>query len=634
MYYRLRTDFEAIQTREEEANDGVLKITSAMFRTVFIEIKRNIPFNSHSSIVALQNINGIDMGFHLYEKCGATSMMESMSSLMHKAMINHIMSKNLPFSIIIDGSTDATESHMLIIYFQILENNVPVVCFYRLLETSSDRTAAGLFKTIKDAMISEENDLFSYFKRNLVGYASDGERVMSGHLGGLISIIRRNTEKPIYAIHCMAHRLHLAIHKAFESNSYFKEFDSFINKLFQFYNWNGSKRKSHLKETADRFKMKAYELNYIYKERWISSELQSVTNLRKMWSLLIKDLELISVDNKFDMNSRSKAKNLLIKLKGKNFLVIFNFVSDVLHHLSYWSLRMQERTALLVDFTKFDEKIIKTFQNLKTDNGKDLTIFLEKSVCGNDDSQKCKTVDNYESHEHVTYAEVQLIIDINSGVPYLSEIRNSFLDSIIQEIKSYFPSSDLALFHVFYPSNIPTEESLSITYGVKEINEFCEIFGMSECNKLLNEWAKLLESIILHEKFCTMRNDKTETFAFWSFFLNEIGVHWTDRTTRLIQTILVLPIGSADAERGFSVMNHIKSPRRSTITNAHMEDMMRIRLNGVDEIEKFPATKYAHKWIKQNHIRTDDPRKTHAKSRTLLTEEDAKKKHLPKLSFL
>lgn len=215
MYYRLRKDFEAIQTREDEANEGVLKITSAMFRTVFVEIKKNIPFNTHSSIVVLQQMHGVKMGFHHYEKCGATAMMESMSSLMHKNMINHMLSKNLPFSMIIDGSTDSTESHLLIIYFQILENNVPVVCLYRLLETSSDRTAAGLFKTLKNAMLTEESDLFSYFKRNLVGYAFDGERVMSGYTGGLISHIRQITDNPIYAVHCMAHRLHLAIQKAF-----------------------------------------------------------------------------------------------------------------------------------------------------------------------------------------------------------------------------------------------------------------------------------------------------------------------------------------------------------------------------------------------------------------------------------
>lgn len=105
-------------------------------------------------------------------------------------------------------------------------------------------------------------------------------------------------------------------------------------------------------------------------------------------------------------------------------------------------------------------------------------------------------------------------------------------------------------------------------------------------------------------------------------------------TTKLIQTILVLPIGSADAERGFSVMNHVKSSRRSRITPKHLEDSMRIRINGPDELEKFPASKYAKRWINENHWRTDDPRKQTKQSSSLLNENESKKKYLPKLSIL
>lgn len=353
-----------------------------------------------------------------------------------------------------------------------------------------------------------------------------------------------------------------------------------------------------------------------------------------MWLLITKDLELTSADVKFDTNSRRKARDLLKGLKDKKFLLILNFVSDVLHHLSYWSLRMQERAAVLVDFANFDEKITETFQNLKTVNGRDLTLFLEESVCGNANPQKCKSIENYESQEHVTYLEVELIMDMNNGVPHLSEIRGSFFDSIVEDIRSYFPSSNLNLFHIFHPKNLTTEEAASLTYGIKEINELCQIFGMGECNKLIRDWADLLESIILSENFCKMKNEKTETFAFWSTFLNENGIRWTDRTTRLIQIILVLPIGSADAERGFSVMNHIKSQRRSKITNEHMEAMMRIRINAVDELERYPGSKYAKNWIKQNHFRTDDPRRKQIKPSSLLSEDEAKKKYLPKLSFL
>lgn len=84
---------------------------------------------------------------------------------------------------------------------------------------------------------------------------------------------------------------------------------------------------------------------------------------------------------------------------------------------------------------------------------------------------------------------------------------------------------------------------------------------------------------------------KTSAFAFRSEYLSKTDVSWTEETRNMIKAILVLPVGSVDAERGFSVMNNIKTSRRQLLTNERLEDLMRIRLNGPYEIEKFGAAK-------------------------------------------
>lgn len=64
--------FERIQREEDAAHEGSLKVTAAMCRTVFIETKMNIPFDSHKSLVSLQEMHGVNLGCHHYEKkwCG------------------------------------------------------------------------------------------------------------------------------------------------------------------------------------------------------------------------------------------------------------------------------------------------------------------------------------------------------------------------------------------------------------------------------------------------------------------------------------------------------------------------------------------------------------------------------------
>lgn len=458
-----------------------------MLRTVFTEIKINVPFHSHPEVVQLLRINGIDMGVHHYDKNAATRMTQSMSSYMHRQLLQHMLSKNLPFSIILDGSCDNTDNHYMIIYFQILENNVPSVVFYRLVETSSDVTALGYFNTITEKFKSEESDFYNYFKENLVGYISDGENVMMGENGGLISHVRKVAKNPVFAVHCMAHRIHLAINKAYSSIPYFLEFDKFINELFKFYNQNAPKRKTHLRETANKLNTTFYELNYIYRTRWISSEFQAISNIRKVWPLIVRDLSEINRESlRFELDVRQKAVSFSKKLKGKNFLILLNFIYDVLEHLSFWSRKMQERSALLVDFGDFKDKITQTFDSLKTQNGKGINLLLENCTC---DQKKCTNIETYYNSKNVAYSKVLLVNDRGTSeiIPYLHEIRNTFSDNVKSQISSYLPMNDLSLFNIFRPSLIPSKSEDSLTYGVREITSLCRIFKFNDCVALLNE---------------------------------------------------------------------------------------------------------------------------------------------------
>ena len=75
------------------------------------------------------------------------------------------------------------------------------------------------------------------------------------------------------------------------------------------------------------------------------------------------------------------------------------------------------------------------------------------------------------------------------------------------------------------------------------------------------------------------------------------GWPWNDDVKLLIKTLLVLPIGSAEAERAFSIMNHIRPSQRSRLQPQTLDATMRIRLNGPTSVEGFNAVKYAKTWI-------------------------------------
>lgn len=623
---RIETEFKEIQDAEEKIDEGVLAVTARMMRTVFTEVKNNVPLASHPEIVNLQKANNVDLGIHHFDRQSATRMMEFISAEMHRRLIDHLLSKNSPVSIILDGSTDVSFRHFLIVYFQAMEDNVPIVYFYKLVETADDETAAGYFNSLKRSFIEEERDLYGYLKSNLIGFASDGASVMMGRNHGLITFFQSYVDNPIYSVHCMAHRLQLAITRCFNTFEYFKEFESVINNVTRFYSGNGYKRRSHLRALSVELNEAIYEMNYIYKARWISSELKVLNNIQKMWHLLVTDLLDISKDEEnFSLEARLVAEYLNTYLRGKNFLLLFHFLTDVLEHLSRWSRQMQQRTGLLIDFADFSEKVKNSFEILKTKNGKNLVAFLHNCLCP---TQACETTDKYDDTPQVFFNRVELIQDHRTfAVPWLVNIRDEFLSSLIDEVESYFPSGQLKNFDIFKPSNLPSKEEETFTYGTSEVYSICNFFQWNDCKGLQDDWIALLQSMMKSDRYCDGKNKESSSYAFWAQF-SKSDIAWTEKTRQLINTILVLPIGSADAERGFSIMNHIKTSRRTRLTSSHLNDIMRIRINGIDEVNKWPAARHARQWVKAGKYRTDDTRKI--KKPRLDQTTDYKKIFLPK----
>lgn len=68
-----------------------LDITSKMFRTVYIVNKFSFPFSDHEKVVNPQKINGIDLGYHHYDRKGCTDITNHISEQMHEILINNLI---------------------------------------------------------------------------------------------------------------------------------------------------------------------------------------------------------------------------------------------------------------------------------------------------------------------------------------------------------------------------------------------------------------------------------------------------------------------------------------------------------------------------------------------------------------
>lgn len=337
------------------SNDDNLLITSKMIRTVYVINKLRLPCSDHEKLVRLQKLNGMDLGFHHYERSGCVAMTLELSKYFHEISIDYLIENKNPISLIVDDTTDMSNNHFKIVYFQTIEDTNPVIYFYRLIETKSESGISG-FEAIRNGFMAEKRTEFHiYMQKNLVGFASDGAPANVGQHSGTIKYIRDWSEGPIFAIHCLAHRLELAVHHALNSmkniatmNQISNYLDDTIRKTFSFYN-KGFKRKSHLKATCETFKIKFHSLSDIISIRWVASDYHAMKSIHSMWKALVEDLLLIENDDKaFDTNTKLKAKKIGTNLIGKNFLAMFYFMFDIMNLIDPLYLKTCKKEKVLL----------------------------------------------------------------------------------------------------------------------------------------------------------------------------------------------------------------------------------------------------------------------------------------------
>lgn len=77
-----------------------------------------------------------------------------------------------------------------------------------------------------------------------------------------------------------------------------------------------------------------YELNGIIQIRWVASDYNAIRAIHRMWKPLVVDLYDIENNANFDPKTKTKAKKRRYHLLGKNFLIMFHLIFDVLNEIS------------------------------------------------------------------------------------------------------------------------------------------------------------------------------------------------------------------------------------------------------------------------------------------------------------
>ena len=321
-------------------------------------------------------------------------------------------------------------------------------------------------------------------------------------------------------------------------------------------------------------------------------------------------MQLIIDSNDFTEEVSARGRGYKATLLQTNFFTTFLFVMDILKILGHVSLKFQKSDSTLIGKETMRSQMFKALEDLKQNNGPFLTFFLQHALCNKDNVWTLCSVNDLNTC-YIKFVMNGKQLQFNNKVvrrdnvawSALNNLRLNIINSILAEINKYFPEGSLEMFDVFNPSKLPTMIKNVPKYSAGIFNVATR-FGFV-ATLMQKQFSKILVSMITdhHEMYCSL--NKGDPITFWTYFLNCNTITWDSEMKKLIHIVLTLPIGSADVERGFSIKNHFKTNWRSKLTTLHIEDIMRIRING-PEIQDFDPIIYTLYWLNTNHLDSDD----------------------------
>ena len=179
----------------------------------------------------------------------------------------------------------------------------------------------GTAQTIEEAVVNYlENTNLPFSK--MVGFATDGARVMTGRLNGVAARLKRR-QPVLTSVHCVAHRLVLAASQSGSQVTYINNtFKPTLTQLFYFYE-NSPVRMSGLKAIEQLLQTPELKLKRAADTRWLSHD-GACQTLMKVLPAVITSLEREAQER-----GDALARGLSKVVKGYNFIASLYMMNDL-----------------------------------------------------------------------------------------------------------------------------------------------------------------------------------------------------------------------------------------------------------------------------------------------------------------
>ncbi|KAK3090549.1 hypothetical protein FSP39_012619 [Pinctada imbricata] len=445
-----------------------------------------------------------------------------------------------------------------IAYMRYVVNGVPFVKFLGCMNVQK-ADAKGILNAMKRAC--EMNSLaWDDIITKMVALGSDGASVMQGANKGVAALLKQENPS-IVSIHCLGHRLELAYKDAMKSCSMGEKICTILLMGLYYFYHNSPLNRSNLKMSSQTLGVKLKLPTRVGGTRWIGHILLALSNFFHSYSAILLHLEQLVGSAGSMTTAKSKAKCFMKLMKDENMMLFAALLHDALSILSVTSKVFQREDGSVADIHQSIQTARKALSKNKRQDGP----LLEKMKSGQWEF-KPKLESVRESFE---------------------TLKIKFLDSLDGTLASRFSDVDKGI--------VKSTKIIDFTIWPDKSEETeVEDFGDEEIKYALQYYDKILENTVAKDavlpEWTALKLDIYESQSdvsklTWQTVSRKYNEKYLN-ILKLIYLMLTLPSSSSHCERGFSLMNKMKTHSRSCLSEQAMCDNLVIQMES-DPIERY-----------------------------------------------
>ena len=527
--------------------------TEKLLKVAYSIALHNRPFTDYPKIIELSENLGVKFGSSLRDRMTCTRMIDCIATQMRSRLLEKILDSDELFSVVIDESDNISNTCCLIFYIHTIVDDKPITLFLDIVEVKS-RDSESLKKLILEVL-----DLFG-FKDGIrmsrfAQLVTDGASTFVGSKTGVGTLLKKQYPSLI-TWHCLAHRLELAVTEVRKDHDQIAEIQKIFGDIHTFYN-RSSLRMSHLKQICDDLCCQFKKIGRIFTIRWVASSFKSVNSLLESFEAIFTHINESNPQIGKIMRDFNFVYNLLVLKEALTIIVTL-------------STQLQIRNLGVIEAHKNIIACVKKLKTASKSTSSDLSELISSK--------------KFANIALVKYEKIKMIDRSSFFIELADRIRTRSISSIYRKGMDPNALQDCTIeyitlfkfFNLVKKSNWP--ENFGDSYGDENIAQAAEFFKLDKI-KLLAEFSSYKQLGIVGELFKKFRS-KCSAFI----------------------------VSSADAERGFSLMNEIMSDDRNRLLISNLSNLMFISSIKMP-LSEFDPSKYSKKWL-TSHQSADSTRNT------------------------